>query len=631
MDSKIASAGGVAPSSASLDRCSTWRVVPARIAISLRLERLARSRPRPPHYSPSCVPAVGRVGSVCRLRLSILGGGASARALHPGSLLPRCSQLEPSTLVIGWSGGAETATGQGQPPSEWRVRVPPARGDPLLSPDLSNGALLAIPRDGRDRLVLTLGLAGSPSQEPSSSPSEDNAEGKEKQTGLLGSVSIDWKGLSRLPLYSTGYFVDAHSSSTSRPDVPQPMYLDLELVAARSSLQSPKRAATGPTVVKNQEVTLSSNVLTAYGPNIGGVNSGAAAENAAPPKISKQPMGDEQAEENHQRHKQDLHQEQEQERDQQLGQEREKEHHHPPEREREKKQEEQRNPLATSCRRTTGFTVRVALHLETSPIVVPYELSLTPAAARGPATSTQTRRTPKVPARHLCLGDFRDPCRRQRVPYLRFLWPWDDYYLALAGRRTSLVPDQPPWQLGSRRSVTWPNPRGTKSSKIITGEVSARLPITLSGFDGSIGWAGDQELRKGAEGFWTDPEATEEETAHELGGSLPRPVHLPAAVMVVEAYDMGTYSRLEHRAAIRVQRLWRRGLEAIRNATEWWEYDAEMRRYNAAIAVQACYRGWKGRLGVQAAERERELKGAAASVLQRRWRWVQRARELHVR
>lgn len=629
MDSTVASAGDVAPSLASLGRCSTWRVVPARIAISLRLERLARSRPRPPYYSPSCVPTVGPVGSVCRLRLSILGGGASVRTLHPESLLPRCSQLESPTLVIGWNGGTETAAGQ--LPSEWRVRVPPAGGDPLLPPDLSNGALLAIPRDGRDRLVLTLGLAGSPSQTPSSSTSENNSEGKEKEAGLLGSVSIDWKGLSRLPLYSTGYFVDARSSSTSGPVVPQPMYLDLELVAACSSLQSPTTAATRSTVSAGQQVTSSSNVITAHDPNIDEVNSGATAEKVAPSETSKQPMGDqhakeqgqgqeqEQAEEKHQQQQQDQQQEQKQERDQQQGQEREKKEQKL-ENKGEKEQEEQRNPLAASCLRTAGFTVRVALHLETSPIVVPYELCLTPAAARGPATSTRTRRTPKVHAGQLSLGDFRDPCRRQRVPYLRFLWPWDDYYLALAGRRTSLVPDQPPWHLGSRRSVTWPKPRSNKSNKLVTGEVSARLPITLSGFDGSIGWAGDQELRKGAEGFWTDPESTEEETLHELGGELPRPVHRPATVMVVEAYDMGAYSRLEHRAAIRVQRLWRRGLEALRNAKEWWEYDAEMSRYNAAITVQAFYRGWKGRLGAQVAEREREMKGAAASILQRGWR-----------
>ena len=83
---------------------------------------------------------------------------------------------------------------------------------------------------------------------------------------------------------------------------------------------------------------------------------------------------------------------------------------------------------------------------------------------------------------------------------------------------------------------------------------------------------------------------------------------------------MGTYSRLEHKAAISIQRLWRRGLEALRNAKEWWEYDAETRRYNAAITVQAYYRGWKERLGVQAVKRKREIKGAAASVIQRRWR-----------
>ena len=572
----IETAGSVAASLALLGRCLTWRVVPARIAISLRLERLARSRPP---YNRSCVPSVGPEGSVCRLRLSILGGRASVRTRHPVSLLSRCSQPEPSTLVIGWNGHYETAVG---PPSEWRVRLPPGHGDPLCPPDLSNDALLAIPGDCRDRLVLTLGVAASASQTQSSSTSENSA--KELEAGMLGSVSIDWNGLSRLPLYSTGYFVDSRSSSTSQPVV-QPMSVDLELVAARSSPQSPPPVGARSTLA-DQEVT-SSNMVVTHGPNsFCGVNGGATAGKTAP-KNSTQLMGDGQEQE----------QEQEKRREQEQA-----------------KEQEQRNLLATSCCRTAGFCIRVALHLETSPVMVPHELSFLPAAACGPDALTRTI-TPKVPASHLYLGDFRDPCRRQRIPYLRFLWPWDDYYPARAERRTSLVSDQP-WQLGSRRPVAWPKPTGTTSStEHINGEVSARLPVTLSGFDGSIAWAGDQELRKGSEGFWTDPESTVEENVHDLGEV---PCRHP--VMVVEAYDMGTYSRLEHKAAISIQRLWRRGLEALRNAKEWWEYDAEMRRYNAAITVQAYYRGWKERLGVQAVKRKREIKGAAASVIQRRWR-----------
>lgn len=313
VDSTVPSAGGgVAPSLAVLSRCSTWRVVPARIAISLRLERLARSRPRPP-YNPSCAPAVGPVGSVCRLRLNVLSGGASVRTQHPESLLPRCSQLESPTLVIGWNGREETAVGQ--PPSEWRVRVPPAHGDPLCPPDLSTASLLAIPRDCRDRLVLTLGVVASAPRAPSSSGTSKNTaeEGKEKEAEVkLGSVLIDWNGLSRLPTYPTGYFVDARLSSTSGPVVPQPVYVDLELVAARSPLLSAPPAATRPAVTADQEeVTLSSDMLVARDPGIGGANSGATAENAAP-NGGKHPMGDKQAEGQQQEQEQKQEQEQEQ-------------------------------------------------------------------------------------------------------------------------------------------------------------------------------------------------------------------------------------------------------------------------------------------------------------------------------
>lgn len=710
-DSEKASAsGGVATGSAvdgsslELDKISTWRVLPARIAISLRLERLS---PSPPPY-PSCVPSIGPVDSVCRLRLRILGAEASVRTLHPESLLPRhCSQREASTVVVGWNGNDETELGQ---PPEWRVGVPPGRGNALCPPPgLGNDTLMDIPKDGRDRLLLTLGVATSPFRTPllskkgknerlsaiegvpMSKTSEDALLNKsedvslnktsddsalsigdnaplsktspnaplstsqfaqsrtsqnapmstsedvgQESTVVWGSASIDWNGLSRLPVYSTDYFVETHSSPTSQRVV-QPVLVDLELVAQSSNiLQRNGR----PRLAEQKAV--SSDVLNADSLDFFGVDNldAAAAQKAALNRnkqnvMSKnQEKGEEQDQEQEQKQEKGEEQEQEQERKQEKERRQEQEQEQVQDQSNQDQSrhqhQHQRHLLATSSCRTVGYTIRVALHLETSPISVPYELSLSPAAARGATATAQTRKKKaKIPASDLSMGDFRNPCRRQRVPYLRFVWPWDDYWLALTERRASLVPDQP-WRLGSRHSVTWPDkpPKATrierggvaKSANVMAGEVSVRLPITLSGFDGSIGWYGDQELRKEADGggdSWTES-VSAIEPVQDLGESAPSVNGHP--VMFVEAYDMGPYSRLEHGTAMKIQRVWRRGLEAMKNAREWWEYDAEMRRYNAAITVQAHYRGWRERLVFQVVKREGEGKGVAASVIQRRWR-----------
>ncbi|CAM9115968.1 unnamed protein product [Ectocarpus sp. 13 AM-2016] len=528
------------PESAGVRECRAWRILPARIAMSVRLERLTPSRiPR-----PSRVPEVAPRNSVCRLRLRILGGGRSTRTSHPGSLRQVPSLSDSSTVTVGWNGCDRTVG----PPLEWRIKVPPLCGNFAPSSGLSNDILLDVPRDSRRDLSLTLSEVATPL-------GTHTRESTEQGTGAvatLGSATIDWDGLSCLPASSTDYFVeppDGRLASSKSMHRLQPSTVNLEFLAP----------TTAAGVHEHKEE--------------GGPTSG-----------ESQVTG-----ENRRRN----------------------------------------NGLIARCYRTTGFRVRVKLQLELSPASIPHLLSFSPVAARGPtkilsgAGETQAK-VGCLPVDGISVGDFRDPCRKERLPYLRFSWPWDDGWLALTERRSTLIPRKP-WRLGSRRAVTWAENARTKRigpKGLSEGSVSGRLPLTLSGLDGSVSWPGSQQLgtvREDRNLLATATDSTTCSFTHYRRSSL-HPIQQHPPALFVEAYDMGLYAPLEHQAAKTVQRLWRRALDALRSAREWWEYYATMDRHNAATCIQKYYRGWRACRRVRIYKVEVGLRGAAAAAIQRRWR-----------
>ncbi len=549
---RVASTPSTAHHLGGLGDCRSWRVLPACAALFLRLERLTPSRPPRPSRAPPAAP----VDSVCRLRLAIRGLWASIRASHPGLLGPRHSSSESPTVVVGWNGYDPT----GGPTLEWPVNVPPPES--IQCSSLPTDLLLQVPRHDRSGLVLTLRVVAAPSAGTESGASKDSAAAESAVAGAitLGSVSIDWDGLSCLPVSSTGYFVD--SPTTASP--PQrPAIVDFELLACSSSTSS--------SVAKTSTYSGDSVFV--------GKSTTSALRRSAP--------------------------------------------------------DESYTPRENGFwgRRTAGLFLRASLQLETSPASIPHVLALSPVAVRGPmkasealcsaASRSEVERSGKgSPAAGLfSLGDFRDPCRRHRFPYLRFSWPWDDVWAASIERRSSLIPGKP-WRMGSRTAVVWTNQRVSTSGGITTkeGEVSGRLPLTLSGLDGSVAWPGSPELRN------PTPEdvfsrGSVDSALHALGPSCWENVHQPPhPVVFVDAFDMGPYARLEHRAAATVQRLWRRALDTARSAREWWEYYATLDRYNAAVCVQAHYRGWKGRQAFLVVKQEAAIRDAAAATVQRRWR-----------
>lgn len=546
-----------APVHEGVAECRVWRVLPARIAISLRLERLTPSRPP----RPSRAPSVASADSVCRLRLAILGVGELIRASHPGSLLPHQSLSGSFTVMVGWNGNYK-AIG---PSLEWPVEVPSTRDIPMQSSGLSTDVLLDVPQDCRSNLVLTLRVLPSP-RETNTISRKGGTERATSAPVTPASVSIDWDGLACLPVSATDFFVQ--TSVVTKPIV-QPATVDFELLTCTPSYSSAAAAVA--------DVSAHGSGVFGRKPALG------AAQLSTLDKKSSKPHD--------------------------VG----------------------------SYRRTVGLFVRVRLQLETSPVSAPHVLSLSPLAARGPTeTCNPDLRSPsrataeqcghrRLSARDVSLGDFRDPCRRQRVPYLRFSWPWDDYWLALTERRRSLVPGKP-WRVGSRHAVAWAR-TATANQKAINanisdGEVSSHLPLQLSGLDGSVAWPGWQELRKvnNEEGFSSFSAGSSGVVDYRRGSHWPHHCHAQPSVLFVEAYDMGLYAPTEQRAAMAVQRVWRRAIGAKRNAQEWWEYYTMVDKDNAAVCVQAHYRGWKGRQRAQVVKHEVARKCAAAAIIQRRWR-----------
>lgn len=533
-----------------------WRVLPSRLAISLRLERLAPSRPPRSSRMPS---AASMVPSVSRLRLNI-EGKVSFRASHPGLLLPRRSLLDDActVVVVGWNGYDDTVGTLSE------HQVPPTEA----SSGLENDLLLPVPQHGRDGLVLTVavvkrfpGVALSQAREGDTAKVDERGIAKT----TLGTVTMEWDGLSCVHAYNTNYFVDpTDGRSTNRPH-PRPMSVDVELVASTSKPHQHTASSSRATdIALTSQPTSSAN----DGMSGGGGGGDGGTEN-------------------------------------------------------------KRHPVS-GCR-TAGFSIRVHLQLEQSPTDVPYALSLSPIAARDSSSSSDT--APITPAL-VSLGDFRDPSRRERIPYLQFSWPWDDPSGSLVERRRSLVPFRP-WRLpltdGSKRHrqrhrgvVTWPNTKERDNKTPDNGTVPIILPLVMSGLDGSILLRPDNTSQQ----LWTNVDSgTTESVVVDFPdgrtGPTSRPVYQQQpAIVFLDAHDMGTYAPLERQAAIRIQHLWRRALEGLRRNRLWWEWNGEVRKFDAATRIQACFRGWSGRRRVQGVKREAVRRSVAAVVIQCQWRCV---------
>lgn len=544
---------------ASQGEVHAWRILPAHMAISLRLERLTPSRPPRPCRMPQAAPT----DSVCRLRLGILGWRKLIRPSHPHSLRPGHPVPTAYTVIIGWNGNHRTVG----PPVEWPVTAPLSSGVSRPTAGLSADLLLEVPRTDRGDLVLTFKMVASPPQtRPRAVEGEDGVVKDAAASETLGRASIDWDGLSCLPVSTTGYMVetlDGGRASSTGQSLRESATVDLELSASNSM---PRNNASDHGAVGRQSVESASGAQQAS-------SRGYKQDNRGP---------------------------------------------------------------TYGCHRTAGVALRVSLLLETSPASVPHVLSLSPVAVKGPSTdaggaspsASCTRAAVKKttqagpPPASFSLGDFRNPSRKHRIPYLRFSWSWDDDRLALTERRNSLVP-RAPWKLGSRRALCWTKP--AVGNTTYGGVVSCRLPLKRSESDGSVSWPGAQALRNNGEdnGYTGRAHCTSdvlvrrrESTSRLMQDKLP----CSPPVLFVEAYDMGPFAPLEHRAAMTVQRLWRQALRGLRSAREWWEYYATMDRHNAAVCVQANYRGWRGRRRARDVRGEAAERVAAASTIQRRWR-----------
>lgn len=549
--------GAIQPIERDIVRCrEAWRVVPARLSLSMTLERLSASRP--PRLTRE--PTAAFEGPLCRLRVGFIGRGASVRASHPDVARPE-RFLPPGTAIfVGWNGCSDTVG----PVSECQFQL--CKRDDSVALDLKEYVILPVPPRGRERLFLTLFLkrpAGSTSDKSQGRIAVDS----DAEMETLGQASIDWDGLSCLPRYATNYFVDTMNGRSSINDnLLRGMPVDLELVSPMTS------TAISPPAHSRGEVS-----PTAMSPVCSRSNEdprrplATAAATAANKSTTNQ----------------------------------------------------QRSPLVSDCRITAGVSLRFFLRMEESPSFVHHELSLMPVAAGGPGSCISTFPIvgPRaslsglaVPESMVSPGDFRDPCRRERVPYLRFSWLWDDRRLSLVERRTSLVPPRA-WQVGARRAVVWPRTTGRLADTCTTrtGRVTVRLPLMPSGID---------EQLRGYQLQGTLSLSLEDGVYRECGEIIGRNQRrlLGVPVLFVQAYDTGSYRPLEHQAARTIQSIWRRAIRALERAQLWRERDENVRRHDAAVRVQENYRGWKVRNCVRAARQEAERRSAGVVVIQRAWR-----------
>lgn len=593
---------GFANRSAGDVNCRAWKVSPASLAISLRLERMVPSRPPRPLRAPSVV-SDSSAAPVCRLRLGIVSGGPLIHVSHPDFLWSRHS-WRPAFIVVGWNGYGETVG----PMSEWRMQIP------SISPgQRNNGAgcfsstgpvisdiLLNVPRHHRNRLVLTVGavVASSPSPVSGIRQTEADEEGRQREEVTLGTVKIDWDGLSCLPLRTTNYFVDTvDGRSPATEGLAYPVQVELELIAPSSS-----PLVSGGSVQDGTDMTLG-------GPKYG-ILEAADGEPLLPSNKTQNALSGEQKK---------------QQQPQQL----------------QRQQTDFREKLRFGCCRTAGFSVRLNLQLEQSPAADPHILSLSPATAK------RNHRALKVVPNAIAgsvvsLGDFRNPCRRERAPYLRFRWPWDDSRRAMTERRTTPV-SRSPLRLNCQHAMSWscPNEECARLSQDVCedggahGAVSVRVPLMSSGLARSTLSPGNVNLRKqrpyhsapGTKGGEVPTEsarldersydATSSERVFSIQRTLQR--KQPSTVFI-DVFDMGLYERSEHKQARRIQRAWRRALKALREVRAWWEQQHEAQKRSAAVCIQTCFRGRQGRQFARVLRIESTRRGSAATFIQCRWR-----------
>lgn len=287
---------------------------------------------------------------------------------------------------------------------------------------------------------------------------------------------------------------------------------------------------------------------------------------------------------------------------------------------------------APICQQTTGLNVRLNLQLEVSSALAPHVLELSPATARGPPMVYHSA-TSNTPSPIVALGDFRDPSRMERVPYLRFAWPWDNQHEeSWAGsllRRRSLVPHRS-WCSSNTKTVAvrWRNEEAYRKKKAASNIVSVPLPLELSGLHGNVVSPGARLLESRekfgpgeAASRWSATQSPPgARTYLRASASSPPLLHKAGDVVLVEVFDMGPYAPLEHALAKKIQRLWRTALEALRAAKLWRKWEAECFRWSAATRVQACYRAWKGREDALKVKQEAAKRTASAVVIQRAWR-----------
>ncbi|CAM9659146.1 unnamed protein product, partial [Sphacelaria rigidula] len=212
-----------------------WKVLPTRLAFSLRLERLHPVRPpyslrAPQQAPPDC--------SMCRLRLAIAGLSVRAScASFPPSPRSDCS-TSVATVWVRWNGHDD---GIGKP-SEWRMPLNEMEGTG------KRDLLLPLPENNRERLRLSLrvavpGFGNKNNKVTRVTDIDDQEQERSRTTGIVGTVDVGWDGLSCVPVYRTDYFVDACGGrSVLHPSLP----VALELAAVPGSYGRFRAASSSP-------------------------------------------------------------------------------------------------------------------------------------------------------------------------------------------------------------------------------------------------------------------------------------------------------------------------------------------------------------------------------------------------
>lgn len=221
-----------------------WKIRPARLAMSLRVERLQTTRPSLPLRAPPQAPPGY---AVCRLRLGI--AGISVRASHPGFGRVSLARLIESTatVTVRWN-GYDDGVGAF---SAWRVPLVAPAGNGAVAGSGQNDLLLPVPKNNRRGLLLSLSVQRPNFRQVSQSTGGWIAkEVIDDNHHFSGVVNIGWDGLSCLPVNRTDFFVDAQdglfmtNESGRRPS----LAVTLELLAVLQTPRQPLKQAAASTL-----------------------------------------------------------------------------------------------------------------------------------------------------------------------------------------------------------------------------------------------------------------------------------------------------------------------------------------------------------------------------------------------